>query len=155
MSPRRASFASTATVTPPAASVKIPVVCARSRIPSRISSSDTESIEPPVRRARSRAYGPSAGSPIARDFAIVSGLTGRHTSSSASNAVATGEHPAACAPLKAGSSPSSRPTSIHSSKPCAILVNSEPDAIGQITRSGSSNPSCSAVSKARVFDPCE
>ncbi len=55
MSPRSASLASTAVVTPPAVSVKIPVVCASRRMPSRISSSVTESMPPPVRRARSRA----------------------------------------------------------------------------------------------------
>ena len=90
----------------------------------------TESIEPPVRRARSSAYGPSAGLPIASDLAIVSGLTGRQKSRPASNAVATGEQPAAWAPLNVGSSPSSSPSSIHSSNPRAIFVNSDPDAIG-------------------------
>ena len=83
---------------------------------------------------------------MARDLAIVSGLTGRQKSLPSSNALATGEQPAAWAPLKVGSVPSSRPTSIHSWKPRAILVNSEPDAIGATTRSGSSQPSCSAVS---------
>ena len=49
-------------------------------MPARISSSETASTEPPVRRASSTAYGPSAGLPIASDLAIVSGLTGRQTS---------------------------------------------------------------------------
>ena len=39
------------------------------------------------------------------------------------------------------------PRSIHSSKPRAIRVNSEPEATGHTTRSGSSKPSCSATSK--------
>ena len=55
IAPASASFASTAVVTPPAVSVKIPVVSASSRIPARISSSVTESIEPPVARASSSA----------------------------------------------------------------------------------------------------
>ena len=55
MSPRSASLASTAVVTPPAVSVKMPVVSASRRMPSRISWSVTESIEPPVARARSSA----------------------------------------------------------------------------------------------------
>src|SRR5205085_767105 len=55
MSPRCASFASTAVVTPPAVSVKMPVVSASSEIPARISSSLTLSTEPPVRRASSSA----------------------------------------------------------------------------------------------------
>src|SRR5271154_1162680 len=67
MSPRAASLASTAVVTPPAVSVKTPVVSARSLMPARISSSLTASTEPPVLRASSRAYGPSAGFPIASD----------------------------------------------------------------------------------------
>ena len=61
---------------------------------------------------------------------MVSGLTGRHTSVPFAYAVATGEQPSACAPLKAGSSPLSRPASMNSWKPRATLVNSEPEAIG-------------------------
>jgi hypothetical protein len=38
-------------------------------------------------------------------------------------------------------------------KPRATFVNSEPEAIGATTRSGSSQPSCSAVSYASVFEP--
>ena len=67
--------------------------------------------------------------------------------------MATGEQPAAWAPLNAGSDPCTRPTSSHSSNPRAIFVKSEPDATGATTRSGSSNPSCSAISKASVLDP--
>ena len=62
-------------------------------MPARISSSSTASIAPPVARASSIAYGPSAGLPIASDLAIVSGLTGRQTSWPAANAAATGEQP--------------------------------------------------------------
>ena len=102
MSPRSASLASVAVVTPPAVSVKMPVVSASSRMPARISSSETASTAPPVRRASSTAYGPSAGLPIASDLAIVSGLTGRQTSVPAANACATGEQPSACAPFIAG-----------------------------------------------------
>jgi hypothetical protein len=50
-------------------------------------------------------------------------------------------------------SPSISPTSRHSSKPRAIFVNSEPDATGATTRSGSSKPSPSAISKASVLEP--
>ena len=80
MSPRSASLRSTAVVTPPAVSVKMPVVSASSWMPSTISSSVTASIDPPVLRARSSAKTPSAGLPIASDFAIVCGRTGRQTS---------------------------------------------------------------------------
>ena len=94
MSPRWASLASTAVVTPPAVSVKMPVVCASSLIPSRISSSVTESIDAAGCGAPGRARtGPSAGLPIASDLAIVSGFTGRQKSCPAANAVATGEQP--------------------------------------------------------------
>src|SRR5579884_2079330 len=155
IAPARASLASTAVVTPPAVSVKIPVLRARSLMPSTISSSLTASMLPPLRRARSSAYGPSAGLPMASDLAIVSGFTGRQKSCPAANALATGEHPSAWAPLKAGSSPPSNPASIHSSNPRASFVNSDPEAIGATTRSGSSKPSCSAVSKASVLEPSE
>ena len=78
-------------------------------MPARISSSLTRRSSRRVRRARSSAYGPSAGLPIASDFAIVSGLTGRQKSWPAANALATGEQPVACAPLKVGSLPVSKP----------------------------------------------
>ena len=88
MSPRSASFRSTAVVTPPAVSVKMPVVWASSRMPARISSSRRPSrSSPSERRARSSAYGPSAGFPIASDFAIVSGFTGRQKSLPSPNAL--------------------------------------------------------------------
>src|ERR1700722_8791631 len=153
MPPRAASFASTAVVTPPAVSVKTPVVCASSAMPSRISWSETESIEPPLFRAISSAYGPSAGLPIASDLAIVLGFTGLQMSWPLANAVAIGEQPSAWAPFILGRSPSTSPSSRHSSKPLAIFVNSDPDALGAMTRSGSSKPSCSAISYASVFDP--
>src|SRR5207249_1751921 len=86
---------STAVVTPPAVSVKMPVVSASRRMPARISSSVTASIDPCERRARSSAYGPSAGLPMASDLAIVAGLTGLQTSRPSANAVATGEQPVA------------------------------------------------------------
>jgi hypothetical protein len=93
--------------------------------------------------------------PIASDLAIVSGLTGRQTSLPSANALATGEQPSAWAPHMVGTRPSSSPASIHSSKPRATFVNSEPEAIGATTRSGSSQPSCSAVSNASVLEPWE
>ena len=134
-------------VTPPAVSVKMPVVSASRRMPARISSSVTASIAPPLRRASSSAYGPSAGLPIASDLAIVSGLTGLQMSQPALEGL--GHRRAALglgAVHRRASSPSIRPTSRHSSKPRAILVNSEPEAIGATTRSGSSKPSPSAIS---------
>ena len=113
----------------------------------------TESIDPPVRRASSIAYGPSAGLPIASDLAIVFGLTGRTMSWPSANAVATGEQPSAWAPFIVGVSPSTSPAAMNSSKPRASLVNCEPDAIGPTTRSGSSQPSCSTTSNASVLEP--
>jgi hypothetical protein len=139
-------LASVAVVTPPAVSVKIPVVSASSRIPARTSSSLTASTPPPVVRATSSAYGPSAGLPMARDLAMVSGRTGRHTSWPAAKAAATGEHPSAWAPFMIGRSPSTSPSRRNSSKPLAIFVNSEPERPGETTRSGSSHPSCSTIS---------
>src|SRR6266542_5169425 len=68
------SFLRLATVVPPAVSVKMPSVRASSWMPSTTCSSVTSSTTPPVRRTTSRTYGPSAGLPMARDFAIVSGF---------------------------------------------------------------------------------
>src|SRR5215218_1926963 len=155
MSPRAASLARTAVVVPPAVSVKMPVVSASRRMPARISSSETASIEPPVRRARSSAYGPSAGLPIASDLAIVLGRTGVQKSCPAANAPATGEQPSACAPFIVGTAPSMSPSSSHSAKPLAIFVYSEPEAIGATSRSGVTQPSCSAISYASVLEPSE
>jgi hypothetical protein len=74
------SFLAVATVTPPAVSAKMPSVLASRRMPSTTSSSETLSTAPPVRRTTSSTYGPSAGAPIARDLAMVSGFTGVTTS---------------------------------------------------------------------------
>ena len=68
--------ASASRPTPPAVSVKIPSVSASSFIPSAISLSGTIVPDPPVMLAISTLYIPSAGDPIARDLAIVSGITG-------------------------------------------------------------------------------
>src|SRR5439155_23763186 len=112
--PARASFASTPIVTPPAVSVKMPSVRARSRIASTISSSDTASTTPPVSRAIRLTYTPSEGLPIAIDRAIVFGLTGSTRSGvSEWNALYTGAQPNARAPVKAGTrSPFTRPYSM-------------------------------------------
>ena len=67
--------------------------------------------------------------------------------------LATGEQPSAWAPFIVGTSPSSSPTSIQSEKPLAIFVYSDPEAIGTTHQSGISQPSCSAISKATVFEP--
>ena len=117
-------------------------------MPSRISSSLTESTAPPLLRASSSAYGPSAGLPIASDLAMPVGFTGLQMSQPSLKAVATGAQPSPWAPLNTGClAPSAiSPTSCHSSKPRAIFVNSDPDAIGTTTRSGSVNASCSAIS---------
>ena len=42
---------------------------------------------------------------------------------------------------------------MNSWKPRATFVYSDPEAIGAMTRSGSSHPSCSAVSNASVLEP--
>ena len=96
--PSFSSLRSTASVTPPAVSAKMPSVAASSRIASTSSSSLTSATAPPVRRTTSSTYGPSAGLPIASDLAIVAGRTGWTTSWPARNAAATGEQPVACAP---------------------------------------------------------
>ncbi len=51
---------------------------ASSRMPSRISSSSTAAIAPPVERTASSAYGPSAGLPMFSDLAMPVGLDRLH-----------------------------------------------------------------------------
>ena len=102
----------------------------------------------------SRAYQPSAGLPMASDLAMVSGLTGRMASVPSAKAVATGEQPAAWAPeTRTEGSSSSRPTFQSSSNPLATLVSWLPEPMGTTTWSGACQPSCSATSKASVFEP--
>ncbi len=85
---------------------------------------------------------------------MVSGLTGRMASVPSANAVATGEQPAAWAPeTRTWGSSSSSPTVHSSSKPLATLVSWLPEPMGTTTWSGACHPSCSATSKASVFDP--
>ncbi len=93
---------------------------------------------------------------MAMDLAIVSGLTGTMWVSPRLNAVATGEHPSACAPVSRGMrapSPCTRPRSISSRAALLCLTNWQPLAMGMTISSGSRQPSCSAVSKVSVFDP--
>src|SRR5215472_8754191 len=120
--PEASSFLSTPTTTPPAVSAKIPSVAASRPIASTISSSDTSAIAPPVRRTVSSTYGPSAGSPIASDLAIVAGRTGRTTSWPASNAADTGAHPLACAPNTRQPCSPTRPSAASSRKPLSTLT---------------------------------
>ena len=99
MSPRSASLASVAVVTPPAVSVKIPVVSASRRMPARISSSVTASIAPPVSARELERVGPVGRVADRQRLGDRVGLDGPQRSSPAANAVATGEQPVACAPL--------------------------------------------------------
>ena len=64
---------------------------------SRISSSLTIAPLPPVSFTTLTTWKPSAGLPIASDFAMVFGFTGSGNSSPASSARMTGADPAGCA----------------------------------------------------------
>ncbi len=145
-SPSRNSRRRQATVTPPAVSPKTPSVRASSRMPSTISGSVASVIAPPVRRATSSAYGPSAGLPIDSDLAIVDGFTGATVSAPRAKAAATGLQPSAWAPKTRYGVGSTRPRRPNSPKALSILVNSDPEAMGTTTCSGSRQPSCSATS---------
>ena len=115
-------------------------------------SSATAWIAPPDAAAVATASSPSAGLPIASDRASVFGRIGL-TFSPVANASATGAQPSAWPPYSRGSRPSTSPTLASWEKPCRSFVKSEPEAIGQATASGSSQPSCSAISNASVFEP--
>jgi hypothetical protein len=117
------------------------------RIVAAVSVSATASIEPPVRRARSIAYAPSAGEPIESERTIVSGARTGTISPPFAKAVATGAQPFGWPPTNRTSVRSTSPIAASSSKPFATFVNSEPDAIGPTTTSGRSTgrpPSASA-----------
>jgi len=144
--PDSISLRAQATVTPPAVSANTPSVRASSRMPSTTSASLTCVTAPPVRRTVSSTYGPSAGLPIASERAMVSGRTGRTTSTPASNAAATGEQPVACAPNTLYGVGSTSPSLPNSVKPLSTLVSCEPEATGTTTCSGSRHPSCSVTS---------
>ena len=102
-----------------------------------------------------RAKYPSAGLPIANDFAIVSGLTGRIAKSLASYADIIGEHPSAWPINIFVLGVSIRPAVANSFIPFQILVKREPEAPGTIQLSGAFHPSCSETSKPNVLLPSE
>src|SRR5581483_2705979 len=151
-SPRRTASRRAPRATPVAPSPKMPPVSASSEMFRPISSSGTAYTAPPDARAVAIARSPSAGLPIAIDDAIERGRTGI-TARSSANAVATGAQPAACAPNRRGRSPVLSPRRSSCWKPCQIFVNIAPEPIGTNTASGVSQPSCSQISKASVFEP--
>ena len=98
------------------------------------------------------ARSPSAGLPIASDLAIEFGRTGE-TRRSSQNADATGEQPSAWPPYRRGRRSSISPSRPNCSNPCQSLLNIAPEAIGATTAVGTSQPSCSTISNASVFEP--
>src|SRR5439155_3265061 len=150
ITPLRAAALSAPTVTPAAVSPKMPDVEASRDMHGPTSSSGTAYTAPPDARAVATARSPSAGAPIASDRAIVAGRTGV-TARSSAKASATGAQPAAWPPMMRGRDPSTRPRRSSCPKPCQSFVRSDPEATGEMTASGSSQPSCSATSKASVF----
>src|SRR6266851_4424332 len=70
------SFCVTPAVTPPAVSVKMPSVSARSLMAATISGSEMSSAQPPDSRICLMAKGPSAGLPMARERTMVLGFCG-------------------------------------------------------------------------------
>ena len=118
-------------MTPPAVSVKIPVVSASSRIPSRISSSVTESIEPPGAPRQIERVGPvgrdrrSRGSwRSCRASAACRRRCPRRTRSRPASSPRPGRRRRSAARPRPGRARASR------EMPRPSLVNSEPEAIG-------------------------
>src|SRR5207253_2648120 len=90
---------------------------------------------------------PSAGLPIASDFAIVFGLTGTSTSVSFLIIVTIGPQPAACAAcILVATGPSTSPSVLNSLMAFQILVMSDPPAHGTTICAGARHPSCSTIS---------
>src|SRR6266850_665317 len=140
------SFCVTPVVTPPAVSVKMPSVSARSLMAATISGSETSSAQPPDSRICFTAKGPSAGLPMASDRAMVLGFCGLKRARLRFTASEIGEQPVACAPKNFTGLASTHPRVTSSRNAFAILVMSEPPAMGTTTLSGSVQPSCSAIS---------
>ncbi len=91
---------------------------------------------------------------MASDFAMVFGFgTGRIRSVPALNAAEMGLHPVACAPWMTNDCSSISPTFIASWYAFAILVSSDPLAIGTTVCRGVRQPSCSMISNPCVFEP--
>src|SRR5438445_105167 len=91
--------------------------------------------------------------PFARDSATVSGFrTGLGRPSGDSKPWTIGAHPAAWVPTRRGGSATS-PSSRSSRNPFSSDVRRRPEPNGTTMTSGRSKPSCSQVSKSKVFDP--
>ena len=152
---RRAATASRSapSVTPAAVSPKTPAVSASSAMFSPTSSSGI-GVDGAAGRLRGRdgevAVGGAADRERPRDRV---GTHRRRPARPRAKAVATGAQPSAWPPMSRGGSPSTSPSSSSSAKPWWSFVYSEPEAIGATTTSGSSQPSCSAISYASVFEP--
>ena len=146
MRPCAISFWVTPAVTPPAVSVKIPSVSASSLMATTISGSETSSAQPPESRICFMAKGPSAGLPMASERAIVLGFCGSKRERLRFTPSEMGEQPVACAPKNFTGLASTQPRVTNSRNAFAILVISEPPAMGTTTLSGSVQPSCSAIS---------
>src|SRR5712664_2013072 len=149
------SFCVTPAVTPPAVSVKMPSVSARSLMAATISGSEMSSAQPPDSRICLMAKGPSAGLPMASERAMVLGFCGSKRARLRLTPSEMGEQPVACAPKNFTGLASTQPSVTSSRNALAILVMSEPPAMGTTTLSGSRQPSCSAISKPCVFEPSE
>ena len=120
-----------ARVVPPAGSVKMPSVRASRAMASRISASVARAPVPPLPRTVWSTWCPSAGLPMAIDFAMVAGRTGSGYSAPLSRALTTGAHPAACAACIFGSSPSASPTSRSSRNARPMRGSRVPPATGE------------------------
>ena len=107
---------------------------------------------PCVTRAAPSARSPCDGLPTASERTPVVASTLEMPRSSA-NASAIGLEPSACPANSLGTGSLQRPARVSSEKPWASFANSIPLAAGHTTASGSSQPSCSAISNESVFAP--
>ena len=102
---------------------------------SRIFSSATATMPPPVARAAPIARSPWDGSPTASDATPVAAST-REMPRSSANAAAIGLEPRAWAANRRGTGSAARRARVSSAKPWASFANSVPLAAGQTTASG-------------------
>ncbi len=107
---------------------------------------------PPLARAAPSARSPCDGLPTESDGTSVDAST-REMPRSAANASAIGLEPSDCPAISLGTGSRESPDRVSSENPCASFASRVPLAAGQTTASGSSQPSCSAISNEIVLAP--
>ncbi|OPZ61805.1 MAG: hypothetical protein BWY88_00085 [Synergistetes bacterium ADurb.Bin520] len=125
---------------------------ASSRMAPRISSSVTVSPAPALSRRALRALAQFRGDPTAMLSARVTAVPGKTREAPSRRARTMGAAPSAWTPTRWGIF-SMNPSSFRSRKPLYRPLRQHPSPRAMNTRSGTSQASCSAISRAQLFFP--